>query len=104
MPITAYLTQAGHYVIGADSSRAMLDLARSHMPQANFILQDMLALDFGSSFEAIIAWDSIFHVDRQKQPGLFDNCYRWLNPIGFLLVSLGGSDWEGTAVRPDLFL
>lgn len=96
-PITAYLTAAGHDVTGVDSSKGMLDLARSQAPAANFILADILTVDFAEPFDAIIAWDSIFHIEREKHAGLFARCYRWLNPNGFLLVSLGGSEWEGTS-------
>ncbi len=97
VPIAAYLTQAGHQVTGVDSSAAMLDLARLQVPQARFVLGDMLFVDFGQCFDAIIAWDSIFHVGRQEHAGLFAKCFRWLKPNGLMLVSLGGSEWEGAA-------
>ena len=57
----------------------------------------MMAIDFAQPFDAIIAWDSIFHIKRERHSSLFDNCYRWLKSGGLLLVSLGGSEWEGTA-------
>lgn len=95
LPITAHLVEADHVVTGVDSSQAMLDLARSQVPKARFILKDIQSVGFEQSFDVIIAWDSIFHIDREKHAGLFDKCYGWLNPNGFLLISLGGSEWEG---------
>ena len=38
-PITAYLIQAGHKVIGIDSSAAMLALARAQVPGATYFLR-----------------------------------------------------------------
>ena len=95
VPITAYLIERGHYVMGIDSSQAMLDLARAQVPNADFILGDMLSVELDQSFNAIVGWDSVFHIEREKHSAVFRRCHSWLEPEGFLLVSLGGSDWEG---------
>ena len=68
-PIAAYLMAAGHHVTGVDASSSMLKIAQSRFPAANWIHADMRQLQLGNRFDAIIAWDSFFHLspDAQRQ-------------------------------------
>ncbi|HEX9705680.1 MAG TPA: class I SAM-dependent methyltransferase [Gemmatimonadales bacterium] len=94
-PIAAYLARRGFKVVGLDGSDRMLDLARQAVPQATFLPGDMRTADPGRPFDAIVAWDSVFHVPRADHHGIFARFHSWLRPAGRLLMSLGGSDEGG---------
>ena len=83
-------------VIGVDISREMVGLAWQNVPTADFICADMMSIDFRpSSFDAVVALYSIFHLPREEQPTLFRRIHRWLKPGGYLLCTLSHHDEEG---------
>ena len=45
-----------------------------------------------SSFDAVVSFYAIFHIQRKHQPGLFARIHEWLRPGGLLLASLGRTD------------
>lgn len=91
VPITLYLVGRGFEVVGLDGSARLLDFARAAAPGARFILGDMRTTEPGGSFDAVVAWDSVFHIPRDEHGTLFCRFRSWLRPQGRLLVSLGGS-------------
>lgn len=98
VPIARHLLDAGHRVTGVDSSGEMVRRAGERVPDARLVLADIRRVQFEArSFDAIVAWDSIFHVPRAEQGGIYERCFEWLVPGGRLLLSCGGSEWEGTA-------
>lgn len=97
IPITRYLVEVGCLMTGLDASGALLEIARREVPEASFLQGDMRLVEPGGSFDAIIAWDSVFHVPRADHAAVFARFASWLKPHGSLLVSLGGSEWEGTS-------
>lgn len=94
-------------VVGVDVSRAQLDLARTHVPQATFIEGDLAALTLpAESFEGVTALYSIPHVPREGHAGLFREVVSWLRPGGLLLASLGAGDspdWTGQWLGAEMF-
>ena len=94
-PIAAYLAGRGFRVVGLDGSERMIDLARKAVPGVEFLLGDMRTAEPGGPFDAIVAWDSVFHIPRSEHPGVFARFRSWLRPSGQLLVSLGGSHSDG---------
>jgi cyclopropane fatty-acyl-phospholipid synthase-like methyltransferase len=91
VPIASYLVGLGFEVVGLDGSARLLELARAAMPGTQFILGDMRTADPAGSFDAIVAWDSVFHLPRDEHREIFRRFRSWLRPGGRLLVSLGGS-------------
>lgn len=88
VPIATTLA-ARHRVTGVDISQAMVDLARRNVPAGDFICADVASIDFNqSSFDAVVAICSIFHLPRAEQPALFERVHRWLKPGGYLLCTL----------------
>ena len=75
--------------------RALLELARRAVPEAVFLLGDMRTVEMGGPFDAIVAWDSVFHIPRSDHAAVFGRFRSWLRPGGRLLMSLGGSGAEG---------
>jgi hypothetical protein len=57
----------------------------------------MTALDFPvQTFAAIASFYAIIHVPLAEQRALFANIYRWLEPGGYLMATLGAGAWTGT--------
>ena len=65
VPVSKYLNNQGHSVVGIDISNKMLDLARKNVSSGRFIRMNMASIDFeDNSFDAIVSSYAIFHVPR----------------------------------------
>jgi cyclopropane fatty-acyl-phospholipid synthase-like methyltransferase len=96
LPITSRLSVAGVRVVGVDSSIEMLRLARRNVPAARLVLADMTEVELADgAFAAVVAWDSLFHVDRRHHRDMYGKFVRWLRPGGRVLFTSGGSGHEG---------
>src|SRR5438445_10993925 len=49
----------------------MISLCRSRLPYHGWVVADMIRLSLGRRFDAILAWDSFFHLDHDDQRGMF---------------------------------
>ncbi|MCY3912669.1 MAG: class I SAM-dependent methyltransferase [Chloroflexi bacterium] len=88
VPIARSLAER-HRVTGVDVSPEMVRLARRHVPSGDFRCADVMSTTFEpSSFDAVVALYSIFHVPREAQPALFRRLHRWLRLGGYLLCTL----------------
>lgn len=90
-PIGRFLVDAGLEVTGVDASGRLLEHARRALPDATFVLGDMRTVEVEGPFDALVAWDSVFHLPRDDHGALFRRMAGWLRPGGRLLLSLGGS-------------
>jgi trans-aconitate methyltransferase len=97
VPVARWLVRRGFRVTGLDVSARLLAVARAEVPHATFVHGDMRTADPGGPFDAVVAWDSVFHVPRAEHAAVFGRFHGWLRPGARLVVSLGGSAWEGTA-------
>lgn len=95
-PIAQRLVGRGCIVTGVDASEVMLEIAKQQVPEAYFVLCDLMMFEPRTQYSGIVAWDSIFHIPREQHLEVFKKLNRWLLPDGLLLISLGGSAWEGT--------
>jgi cyclopropane fatty-acyl-phospholipid synthase-like methyltransferase len=95
VPIAAYLVARGLRVTGLDASSRMLELARAAVPAAEFLHGDMRTAALDDIFDALVAWDSVFHLPRDQHAAVFTRFRTWLRAGGRLLVSLGGSAEAG---------
>jgi len=78
-----------HRITGVDVSPEMVRLARRNVPAGHFVCADVTSIDFDpSSFDAVVAICSIFHLPREQQSALFQSIHRWLKPGGYLLCTL----------------
>ncbi len=66
-PIAAYMLARGFAVTGVDAAEPMLRLARQRHPEARWLKADLRGLDLGERFDAIVAWDSLFHLPVEAQ-------------------------------------
>ena len=56
---------------GIDSSLTMISLCRRRLPDHEWVVADMRRLSLSRRFDAILAWDSFFHLDHDDQRGMF---------------------------------
>jgi ubiquinone/menaquinone biosynthesis C-methylase UbiE len=83
IPLTKNLAERFE-VTGLDISPRQIDLARENVPNARFIVGDMVVHDFRSqSFDAVVASYSLFHVPRAEHEMLLGRIGSWLRPGGF---------------------
>lgn len=76
-------------VTGVDISGEQIRRARRNVPEGMFIQGDMMSVTFPSaSFDAAVAYYSIFHLPRQEHPALLRRIYTWLKPGGYLLATV----------------
>jgi SAM-dependent methyltransferase len=88
-PIAKFFIDAGCRVTGVDAAAAMIAICRERYPDGDWIEADMRGLDLGRRFDAIIAWDSFFHLDPQDQRAMFPVFARHAAPGALLLFTAG---------------
>jgi len=70
-PMAAYLLAQGFDICGVDSSPTMISLAHNYFPEREWIVADMRTLSLGRHFDAVMAWDSFFHLNHADQRRMF---------------------------------
>lgn len=95
MPVAQILSEK-FSVVGVDISAVQIERARQIVPRAEFICADMTEIDFPTgSFAAIVSLYAVIHVPLDEQPALFSKLFEWLQPAGYLLVTVGSQAWTG---------
>jgi SAM-dependent methyltransferase len=80
---------------GVDFARRGLELAAERAPEARLAQADMLRLPVGESVaDAVTAYYAVFHVDRDRQPDVYEEFARVLTSGGLLLMTLPGGRYE----------
>lgn len=93
-PILQFLREHQLHVTPVDGSSSMLDIAKKHFPNQEFILQDMRSLNLNQLFDGIIAWHSLFHLSREDQQSVFKLLSKHLKQGGILLFTSGNENSE----------
>ena len=102
VPITRALAER-FAVTGVDISNGMIRLAQANVRRATFIHADVTSVDFpASSFDAAIAFYTLFHIPREEHRGLFQRIHDWLKPGGYLMCTLS-HHCESAYVEDDFF-
>lgn len=94
-PVARYAAGRGFRVVCVDESAKMLEIARRVVPGAEFVRADMRELSLEGTFAAAVAWDSLFHVEREYHREIFRKLWALLEEGGRLLLSSGGTGDEG---------
>ncbi|MBE1292104.1 MAG: methyltransferase domain-containing protein [Rhodobacteraceae bacterium] len=95
-PLSGYLVELGHEVVGVDASAAMIARAQANVPDATFKVADMRKLDLGQTFDAILSWDAFFHLSPEEQRAALPLILNHLKPGGHLLLTVGDDEGEVT--------
>lgn len=90
-PVAKYIVERGFTVTGVDESSEMLKFARQTIPEAELIHADMITVELADTFDAAVAWDSMFHVERKHHAAIYQKLANALRGGARLLLSVGGS-------------
>lgn len=88
-PIATYLIEQGCAITGVDSSELMLQMARANFPEQTWLQADMRQLNLEQKFDAILAWDSFFHLTEDDQRHMFAQFARHAK-LGTVLMFTSG--------------
>ncbi len=89
-PIDAYLSRKGYSVVGIDSSERMIQAALAcQLPNATFLVGDFMDFTAPEPFDAVIAFDSLWHIEESKQACLYPSVSSLLRPNGYFLFTHG---------------
>ena len=91
-PMAEYVLARGHRITGIDQSERMLDIARERFPEGTWIHARIEDAEFEGTFDAVICWDSLFHIDRAHHEPILTRLYRCLVPGGRIMLTVGGSE------------
>jgi ubiquinone/menaquinone biosynthesis C-methylase UbiE len=81
VPITEALANAGHHVVGLDSSSGMLAHFRVNLPGTPVVRGDVRHCPFSDgSFDAAVSWGMLFHLPRGDQAAALASVSRVLKP------------------------
>jgi SAM-dependent methyltransferase len=92
-PIASFLTEQGYHVTGIDSSKIMIDFAMDlKLPNATFHHVDFFDFEPSNTFDAIIAWDSLWHLPYERQLEIYPIISSWMNQDGYFIFTAGDAD------------
>lgn len=90
------LYELGADVTGIDYSEESLVFARKHLPQVNFLLMDILKMDFASElFDGVMEAGVLFHFNKIEQDRILKKIYAILKIEGVFLSYYMIGDFEG---------
>lgn len=93
-PLAGFFIRKGFSVTGVDGSAAMIAMCRERFPAMAWLVGDMRGLALGRRFDAVLAWDSFFHLSMDEQRAMFPVFGAHLNPTGLLLFTSGPAAGE----------
>lgn len=100
-PIDKYLTDNGYSVKGIDISKKIIEKARLlKLENAEFEQCDYLSYRTDEQFDAIIAFDSLWHIPVDRQPEIYKKAASLLKSGGYFLFT-GGK--ERGSCRGEMF-
>lgn len=104
-PIATYLAERGLAITGVDGAANMVKLFAATLPNAQAVHADMRTLDLGQTFDAILAWNSFFHLSQSDQRAMFPIFAAHAAPNASLMFTSGTSDGEawGVAVAEQVY-
>ncbi len=93
-PIAQYFIEKGYTLTGIDASEKLLALARQRFPQMEWLFGDMREIILTVQYNAIIAFDSFFHLVIDDQLKMIERFAVWLIHGGKLLITTGPEEGE----------
>ena len=96
-PIDVYLSKQGHTTIGIDISNEMIKIAKErNTTNTNYFLADFIGYEINDKFDAIIAFDSIWHIEESKQKEIYKKVSSLLKENGYFIFTHGKK--QGTII------
>ncbi len=88
-PIARYLADRRARITGVDGASAMVKLFRQTLPEAEAVHADMRRIELGARFDAILAWNSFFHLAPADQRMMFEVFAAHAAPRAALMFTAG---------------
>ena len=89
-PIDYYLDKCNHIVIGIDPAEKMIEKAKAlGLSKASFYQDDLVNYKSDTLFDAVIAFDSLFHVEFQEQTKIYERVSNMLKKGGLFIFTHG---------------
>ncbi len=83
----ASFAQKGFETVGVDLSEKLLDIAKTTVPEATFLKQDIRSLSFPpNSFDGIWSCASLLHIAHKDIPRTLKSWFTVCKPQGILLI------------------
>lgn len=93
-PIAAYLSDRRAQLTGVDGASAMVAMFKGSLPDHRVLRADMRGLALNETFDAILAWNSLFHLSRADQREMFPVFAAHAAPGAALMFTSGPEDGE----------
>lgn len=93
-PIARYFIDNGCEVTGVDGASAMIAICADRFPAMTWLAGDMRSLALGERYDAIVAWDSFFHLTVEAQRDMFAVFREHAAPRALLLFTSGPEHGE----------
>ena len=94
-PIASYLSQQSFIVTGIDISEEMIKKAQNlNLPNATFLVEDILNFKSKEKYDAVIAFDSIWHIAHDNQKKIYPIISSLTAHGGLFLFTHGKTDSE----------
>jgi predicted TPR repeat methyltransferase len=94
MPVAKYLSERAFRVTGIDFSEQMIAIAQSSGIKADFIQSDFFDFVSADLFDSVVAWDSFWHLPKERQAEIYPKVASLLKPGGYFLFTHGNVDGE----------
>lgn len=88
-PLATYMAERGATLTGVDATQTMTQLYARNLPQAETLKADMRGLQLDRTFDAILAWDSFFHLSADDQRPMFATFAAHCAPRATLMFTSG---------------
>lgn len=99
----AEITKHASSYIGFDPSERLIELARSKVPQGNFVVADALSFSYPADQDIVFAFASILHLDSSDLKAALGEVHKCLKTDGILYISSKYSDKYRSEVKNDEF-
>ncbi len=88
-PIGRYLVERGAVLTGVEPTESLSQLYAQNIPDATVIKEDMRGLELDQTYDAILAWNSFFHLSADDQRAMFATFAKHAAPRAALMFTSG---------------
>lgn len=93
-PIARYLIEQGCAVTGVDAAPLSIELCQRRFPDHTWLVGDMRTVALPRTYDAILAWNSFFHLPHADQRQMMGVFQRYAAPHACLLFTSGTTHSE----------